>query len=101
MNIKELEELMISKGVVIRAIPRQSIEIYEEFHIDSLKNQGVKVEVKYLEKYKREMAVVERVPENSGKFVIEINQGASSIVKFKDKVFYDSIEEAIESIMKK
>lgn len=101
MNIKELEELMISKGVVIRAIPRQSIEIYEKFHIDSLKNQGVKVEVKYLEKYKREMAVVERVPENSGKFVIEINQGASSIVKFKDKVFYDSIEEAIESIMKK
>lgn len=100
MNIKELEELMISKGAIIRAIPKQSIEIYEKWHIDSLKNQGVKVEVKYLEKYRREMAVVERVPENAGKFVIEVNQGVSSIVKFKDKVFYNSIEEAIEGIMK-
>lgn len=101
MNIKELEEIMISNGIVIRAIPKKSIEIYEKFHADSLKKQGVKVEVKYLENYRREMAVVERVPENAGKFVIEINQGTSSIVKFKDKVFYNSIEEAIKGIMEK
>ena len=92
MDIRELEKVMISHGVVLRAIPEKVRGIYEKRHIDTYPN-GV---IKYLDDYKREMLVVETIPKNAGKFILECVPHTSSMVKFSGKKYFDSIEEAVE-----
>lgn len=94
-NIKELEEIMIAQGVVLRAIPRVTISTLETSHSKDYPNG----EIKYLPAYKREMLVIKRFPENGGKFLIETNQDTSSTVRFRGKRYFDSIGEAIGFIL--
>lgn len=94
-NIKELEEIMIAHGVVLRAIPRVTISTLETSHSKDYPNG----EIKYLPAYKREMLVIKRFPENGGKFLIETNQDTSSTVQFRRKRYFDSIGEAIDFIL--
>lgn len=95
MDIKELENIMVSHGVVLRAIPKTARSIYEKYHADKYPD-GI---IMYLEKYKREMLIVENIPKNAGKFIFECEKHTSSIVKFNGKKFYDSIEQAIEDLV--
>lgn len=85
---------MISHGVVLRAIPEKIRGVYEKRHIDKYPD-GV---IKYLDDYKREMLVVEIIPKNAGKFIFECARNTNSMVKFMGKKYFDSIEEAVESL---
>lgn len=67
LTIKKLEKLMIYHGIVLRAIPERVINICEKSNIDRYP-RGV---IKYLEDYKREVLVVESVPQNASKFILE------------------------------
>lgn len=96
MDIKDLEKIMVEHGVVLRAIPMKVTGIYETRHQKKFPN----ARVEYLEDFKREMLIDERVPINAGRFIFEANQGTGSLVKFYAKKFYDSIEEAIEDLLK-
>lgn len=94
-NIKELEEIMIAHGVVLRAIPCVTTSTLEMRHSKDYPNG----EIKYLPAYKREMLVIKRFPENGGKFLIEANQDTASTVRFRGKRYFDSIGEAIDFIL--
>lgn len=96
MDIRDLETIMVSYGVVLRAIPEKVRGIYEKRHIDKYPN-GV---IKYLDDFKREMLVVETIPKNAGKFIFECVPNTSSVVQFKGKKYYNSIEDAVEDLLK-
>ncbi|MBQ3011261.1 MAG: hypothetical protein IJA20_02925 [Methanocorpusculum sp.] len=96
MDIKELEEIMVEHGVVLRAIPMKVTGIYEVRH----RKQFPNARVEYLEDFKREMLIDERVPINAGKFIFESNQGTGNMVKFYANRFYDSIEDAMDGLLK-
>lgn len=93
--IKELEEIMITHGVTLRAIPRVVTSTLEARHI----KEFPKGEIKYLPAFKREMLIVKSFPENGGKFLVETNQGTDSVVRFHGKEYFDSISEAIDFIL--
>lgn len=95
MDVKTLEEIMAAHSVVLRAIPKVLVEVYETRHITTYPH-GV---IKYLERFKREMLVVERIPENAGKFIFELAPNTSSTVKFYAKKYYNSIEEAVNGLL--
>jgi len=50
MGNKELEEIMIENGIILRDIPRKVKCVYEKFYINKYPN-GV---IKYLEEFNRE-----------------------------------------------
>ena len=95
MDIKELENLMISHGLVIRAIPMTTTEICETRHI-KLFPHG---EIKYLEKYKREMLVINTPTKHGGKFIIQCVRNTMAKVDFNKSKYFDSIEQAVESVV--
>lgn len=95
MDIQELEKIMVEYGVVLRPIPKIVRSVYEKKYATTTPD-GV---VKYMEKYKREMLVVERVPENAGKFIFECQKNTNRIVHFHGKKYFDSIEEAIQYLL--
>lgn len=96
MNIQELEKIMIEHGVIIRAITPYHISVYEVRHKDKYPN----AEEYYDERFKRNMIRVKTEHSNdvAGKFIIETMEDTSSTVKFYKPVFYNSIEEAIQSL---
>lgn len=96
MDIKELEEIMVSHGVVLRAIPKKTRSIYERYHIDKYPRGTIQ----YLEEFKREMLVFESIPENAGKFIFECEKNTSATVHFSGKKYFDSIEQAVEDLLK-
>lgn len=95
MDIKELEEIMIEHGVVLRAIPKKVRGVYEKYHADEFPNGTIE----YLEDFKREMLVVWSIPKNAGKFTFECEKHTGSTVKFRGKKFFDSIEEAVKDLI--
>lgn len=96
MNIKELEDIMVTNGIVLRAIPEEITEIYEKRHIDKFPEGSVR----YLERYHREMLVVKRIPRNAGKFIFERAPNTMAVINFRNNKFYDSIEEAMADLQK-
>ena len=94
MTIKELEQIMIQNAITIKAIPEKVVSVFEKCHLAEYPNGSIQ----YLDKYKREMLVVETIPKNAGKFVIGRNTGISSVVKYEGQ-FYDSIEDAIIDLL--
>ncbi len=97
VTIGQLEEIMISHGAVIRAIPREIIHVMEKRHADRYPNG----EIRYLDKYKREMLVVKEIPECAGKFIVQEERHTCSIVKFRKPVFLDSIEDVVRHLTEK
>lgn len=98
MTIAELEEIMVKEGLVVRAMPKTIVGIYErtESNIKNMPNG----KIVYLEKFKREMLVVEKTPKAGGKFFVTSAKNTNSTVCFKNETF-DSIEEAIENYLNK
>lgn len=97
MDIKELEDVMALYGVVLRAIPKVPIRgVYEKRHIDIYPTGRIE----YLPEYKREMLVVETMSKQAGKFLYEFSRGTTSGVNFSGKKYFDTIELAIEDILK-
>lgn len=97
MGIKELEDVMVSHGVALRAIPSKVVSIYEKYHIDT-HPEGV---IKYHEDFKREMLFVESIPKNAGKFIFESGLGTGNIVRYSGKKYFNSIEEAVDHLLNK
>ena len=98
MNIQELEKIMIEHGVIIRAITPFHISIYEVRHKDKYSN----AEEYYDKQLKRNMIRVKTEHSNkvARKFIIETMADTSSTVKFYKPIFYNSIEDAIQSLLK-
>lgn len=94
MDIKELENIMVTHGVVLRAIPNKTTGIYEKRHIDQFPDG----KIMYLEDFKRAMLVIEKIPKNAGKFILECEKNTLSTVKFTGRKYFDSIEEAVNSL---
>ena len=94
MDIKELEKMMVEHGLVLRAIPMKVTHVFDTYHADKYP-QGT---IKYMEEYGREMVVVEKVPENAGKFVVEQVRNTGRTVRFKEDRFFDSIEDIVTNI---
>ena len=51
--------------------------------------------VEFLEEYKREMWIRDRVPKYAGQFIVTREPTTSSIVMFRKKKYYSSLEEII------
>ncbi len=98
-TINELSELMIEKRLTIRAIPRIVRVIHEVKHKDLPQLQPGRVE--FLREYGREMFIHEKRPTNGGKFLIVQNCGTSSMISFQKQKFYDTLGDAIASIVGK
>ena len=101
--LKTLERLMVEHGACIRAIPEKDREIYEAYHVNDpefSKPDIIRKEVVYLEEFKREMLIVERVPEDAGMFLVETGLGTAAQVRFSGKQYYKTLEEAITAIEK-
>jgi len=85
---------MVEKGITIRAIPMEIIEYWtiQDKHIPNCKNEIV---------YKNDKAFEKKVkiPENGGKFIIVSNCKNGCIVRFDNCKHFDSIEDAIKSIL--
>lgn len=94
MDIKELEQIMIKNGIVLRAIPDKVVMVCEKEHIDTFPNG----EIQYLDEYKREMLVMETVPDHAGKFLIESDKNTCRNIRFGSEKYYNSIEEALKSL---
>ena len=94
-TIKELEELMKKHGLVIRAIKPYHIDVFEVRHKDKYPDS----EKYYDERLKRNM--IRRKVEHgeiANKFVIQKEETTGSTVQFYKPVFFNSIEEAIDSL---
>lgn len=89
-------EIMAKYGLVIRAIPTVMKEVKETYYTPDYPEGRVE----YLKEYGRNMLIIDVIPENGGKFMIEQEDSACSRVKFKPK-FYDSIEDAISAFLEK
>jgi len=92
---KKLEELMLKHNITIRTIPKKITHVYEKRHY---KNIG---KIKYIEKFKREMLVIEEYPKNGGKFLIEYINHNDTIVYFTNKKYFNSIKELINYLENK
>lgn len=95
LTINELEKLMTKHGLVIRAIKPYHVDVFEIRHKDKYPDS----EEYYDERLKRNM--IRRKVEHgeiSNKFVIEKEETTSSTVQFYKPVFFNSIEEAINSL---
>lgn len=95
LTINELEELMIKHGLVIRAIKPYHIDVFEVRHKDKYPDS----EEYYDERLKRNM--IRRKVEHgkiANKFVIQKEETTDATVKFYKPIFFDSIEEAINSL---
>ncbi|PLS19313.1 hypothetical protein CVD28_02555 [Bacillus sp. M6-12] len=97
MDLEVLGRLMIEHGLVIRAIPMEETSVYEVYHKDKYPD-GV---VYYDERRKREMIRVTKKLSKGGKFIITKVNGQGTIVNNwgKPVIFYDTIEEAVKSII--
>jgi len=96
MTIKELEKIMIEQGVILRAIPLKIHHVYADCDI-SLHPDG---RLEYHKEYKREMTIVDSIPKNAGKFVIESEECTGAMARFYGKKLYDNIEDAIADLPK-
>ena len=77
MDVKDLAAVMVKHSLVLRAIPQKTFMLLEKNHIDRYP-KGI---ICYMEEYRREMLVVERVPKNAGKFLCESSKGLDSMGK--------------------
>lgn len=94
-TINELEELMIKHGLIIRAIKPYHIEIFEVRHKDKYPDS----EEYYDEQLKRNM-LRRKVDhgKNANKFIIQKEETKCAMVRFDKPTFFDSIEEAVNSL---
>ncbi|MNW28218.1 hypothetical protein D3C74_50380 [compost metagenome] len=101
MDITKLTELMIEHGLVIRAIPHETIGICEERHKEKYPDSVLF----YDKKRKCNMIRVTSKNNQGGKFVIGKMSDQSTIVNNWNKVgksviFYNTIEEAVQDAIK-
>jgi|GEM_PF-3528522 len=95
MNIKELSEVMIEHGLVIRAIPKTVTAIYDPRH----KNKYPSGVIKYDERLNRDMLFVESIPGNAGKFIIRSEESSNATVQFYKSKVYDTPIQAVEDFL--
>lgn len=95
MDLNELNDIFINKGIVLRAIPRKVKGIYEKSHAHDFPDG----KIQYLDEFRREMLVLEYVPEHAGEFLIEFAKNTDSIVRFSEKKYFVSLEDALTSIL--
>ena len=93
-SLEALQNIMIEKGLAIRAIPLSSRVVVELSHQSEYPNGCAQ----YLEKFKREMWVEEKKNKHGGQFVVESYCGTGATVKFAARNFYHSLEELIDDI---
>lgn len=90
--LRKLQKIMVKKELSIRAIPKTVRHIEEMRHCSEHPN-GHK---EFLPGFNREMWVYETTPEHGGKFVVESKCGTNSMVWFRGKKFYNSLEEILK-----
>lgn len=97
VHLEDLAKLMIEYGLVIRAIPYEKTSIFEVQHQDDYPSSTVY----YDDNYKREMIRVTEKNPKGGKFIITKTSGQGTMVNFwgKPVIFYDTIEEAVQSFL--
>jgi len=91
-----LEKIMIGHGVVIRAIPYERVSVMEVRHQNKYP-EGV---VYYDETYGRNMLKVTTKNTQGGKFVITTCKDQGAVIRNwgKPVIFYDGIEQALDSL---
>lgn len=105
VDIEELGRLMIEHGLVIRAIPYETTSVYEIRHKDKYPDAVVF----YSEARKCDMIRVTKKLSQGGKFIITQVLDQGTIINYWGKpgnwgkkvpvVFYDTIEQAVNSMI--
>lgn len=90
-TIEKLESTMRQFSLCIRAIPLKTTRILEASHIIEFPNGKV---VK-LPEFNREMLVVESIPENAGKFIVEQQMNTDKTTRFHPSKYYNSLEQVL------
>jgi len=92
-----LEKVMVEHGIVIRAIPYEHSGTLEVRHKDKYPN-GI---VCYDEKHGRNMLKITEKNSKGGKFIITTAGWQGTYINWgKPVIFYDTLEQAINSIVK-
>ena len=89
--LERLQKVMVDNCLRICTIPKKVREVYEVYHKDAYPGGHIE----FLEGYNREMWVREREPQHAGQFIVTSEPNISSIVTFREKKFYGSLEEII------
>lgn len=97
MDIHELGQLMVEHRACLRAIPNKVRSVLEASHADEYPTG----KIVFLPEFKREMLVVESVPDHAGQFLVKTGLGTMAMVDFNNLKFYETLEDAIKAMMKK
>jgi hypothetical protein len=93
MDIIAVQNKMIELGLCIRAIPMTRTFIYESRHKDRYPDGVV-----YYDEYRKvDMLRVVHQNDHGGKFMI-CRTGSGEIVRFNNRLYFDSIEDALNSM---
>lgn len=92
MDLKNLAQLMVKHGAVIRAIPESIRIVVEKRHTAQFPN----AEVKFLPEYKREMLVAHERPALAGQFALTFAKHTGTDLVFTKWRFFNSLEEVAE-----
>ena len=95
MDIIAVQNKMIELGLCIRAIPMTRTFIYEASHKDMYPDGVVFYDDVYR---KRDMLRVVRQNDHGGKFMI-CRAGSGETVRFNNRFYFDSIEDALNSMV--
>lgn len=92
--LARLGSLMAKRGACIRAIPLKTRVIVELRHAGEYSDG----KIAFLPEYGREMLVIERVPDNAGRFLLETGTGTGATVRFPGREHYDTLSETLEAL---
>lgn len=92
LGLKNLAQLMVKHGAVIRAIPESIRNVVEKRHAAQHPN----AEVKFLPEYKREMLVWYERPAHAGQFALTFAKHTGNDLVFLKWRFFNSLEDVAE-----
>lgn len=90
MIVELIDKFIKEKSLVIRPIPEKVKSVYEASESNIARYNG---EVKYLEKYKRNMLVVYEVPAHAGELLVVQCKHNSKDIDFSGGMYFKDLGE--------
>lgn len=100
-RLEELAVRMAGSGACVRAVPASVRSVVEARHAGDPVYGGpdiISKEIRFLEKYGRDMLVVERRPPHAGEFLLETGAGTSASVRFSGGTYYKSLTDVLDAL---
>lgn len=90
MIVELLDKFIKEKGLIIRPIPEKVRSVYEASESNINKYNG---EIKYLDKYKRNMLVVYEVPKHAGELLVVQCNHTNKEINYSGGMYFKDLGE--------